>query len=105
MTEAEFIEEVRAAMRKAPSPRDAAHRVHAVCRKAATAWGMKPDIEVSLRSPVASKAHGGQRNWHVSFEAGPHDWAVEASMGSGGKVWAEPYWGFDLYFHQTEVRS
>ena len=105
MTEAEFVHAAAEALRSAKSTGEAARKIHAICREAATAWGMKPDIECSLRSPVKSAHAGDGAHWHVSFEAGPYDWAVEVSSISSPKVWAEPYYGFDLSFYSKEARS
>ena len=66
------------------------------CRKV----GMNPDYEVSIRSPKERKAQGYGENWHVSFEAGPFEWAVFASMQMPDCKWGyvEPYYRFDLDF-------
>jgi hypothetical protein len=89
MTEQEFITAAADALRKANSPQNAARRIYVVCRKAAKAWGMKPDIECKVG------------RGYVNFEAGPYDWAVAVSQAANDKVWAEPYYGFDLYFYST----
>ena len=103
MTEAQFIKAAADAISKATSPSNAARRVYAVCRKAAEAWGMKPDIEVALRRPGEAKCYGTDQSWYVTFEAGPYEWAVAASLNvdTRGKVLAEPYYSFDLSFSKA----
>lgn len=105
MTEAEFVNAAAEALRKSTSPQNAARRIYGICRKAAKAWGMKPEIECSLASPLQAARSCGSPFWHVSFEAGPYDWAVEVSMAASPKVWAEPYYGFDLHFYAKEERA
>jgi len=104
MTEAEFIKEAAEALRSATSLQNAARKVYGVCRKAAKAWGMKPEIECNLSSPLQAARGGASPFWHVSFEAGPYDWAVAVSNAFNDKVWAEPYYGFDLHFYPQEER-
>jgi hypothetical protein len=99
MTEAEFIQRAATALRTAATPQEAARGVYRACVAYAKAEGMKPEIECALRSPLQSARRGGSGHWYVNFEAGPHDWAVAVSMVSGDKVWAEPHYGFDLYFY------
>lgn len=101
MTEADFINAAAKALRNSTTPAMAATRMHTICRVAAKAWGMKPDIECALRSPEQSKAFGGGSNWYVCFEAGPHNWAVAVSEAANDKVIAEPYYGFDLSFYDV----
>lgn len=100
MTEAEFIKAAARAISASTSPAMAAKRVHTICRVAAKAWGMKPDIEVALRKPGEPRCYGTDGTWYVSFEAGPYEWAVAASLNvdTKGKVLAEPYYSFDLCF-------
>ena len=66
------------------------------CRKV----GMNPDYEVHIKTPEERKAQGYGENWHVSFEAGPFEWAVFASMQMPDCKWGyvEPYYRFDLDF-------
>ena len=101
MTEREFIKAVSKAI-AAESPEAAAKAVHALCVKAAKEWGMKPELEVSIRKPGEKRHHDHINCWSVSFEAGPYEWAIAASLNVplGSKVLAEPYYSFDLCFTQ-----
>jgi len=100
MKASEFRKIATRAIRTAATPQAAARAVHRVCVAYAKANGMKPEIECCLRSPLQSARKGGSGHWYVGFEAGPVDWAVNITIdGFGGKVWAEPYYGFDLYFY------
>lgn len=103
MTEAEFIQQAAEALRNVDTPAKAARAMHAVCKDAAKAWGMKPRIECALRTPLQSAKFGGSPFWYVGFEAGPYDWAVAASDVANDKVWAEPHYGFDMYFYAKGV--
>jgi hypothetical protein len=100
MTEKEFIRAAANAI-NAETPEDAAKAVYEVCVKAATEWGMKPDVEVSLRRPGDPRHHDAIDCWAVIFEAGPYQWAVTASLSVPlpSKVLAEPYYSFDLCFY------
>ena len=68
-----------------------------VLRRRCKAAGMDPDIECFMQ-----KEREGV--WHVSWESGPFDWAIPASMAmisANGRL-VEPYYGFDLYFYEEE---
>jgi len=100
MTDTEFTALVATAIKTAISPHAAALAVHALCRAKATADGMKPDIECAIQSPGQPRHHDQTNCWSVCFEAGPYDWAVDASLDAmTGRVIAEPYYGFDLSFY------
>lgn len=103
MTEQKFIELVAKMISSSKTPSGAAVKVYTICRIAAKAWGMKPDIEVQLRKPGELRCYGTDDSWYVSFEAGPHEWAVAASLNVSpkGKVLAEPYYSFDLCFSKA----
>ena len=104
MTDTEFIRLAATAIQTAISPHAAALAVYALCRAKATAEGMKPDIECTISAPGEDRHHDQINCWSVCFEAGPYDWAVDASLNAlSGKIMAEPYYGFDLSFY--EVRS
>jgi hypothetical protein len=93
-----------AAVRRDMTAEQAALACHAVLREAAKAAGMSPDIEVMLRKPGQPRHYDDTKCWCVAWEAGPHDWAVVASMaitGTTGKL-VEPYYGFDLMFYPGE---
>jgi hypothetical protein len=90
--------QVSEVLNKYSRPADAAKAVYKICRDYARDVGMKPDIEVQIRNPEQNVRHGYGKCWAVSFEAGPYEWAVEASM-NGGKVYAEPHYSFDLQFY------
>jgi hypothetical protein len=68
----------------------------------AKAEGMKPDIEVAIRAPGEPRHHDGIDCWSVCFEAGPYEWAIDASVHTPpNRVIAEPYYGFDLSFYNA----
>lgn len=102
MTEREFIKAVANAI-NAKTPALAAKAVHKLCREAAEAWGMNPDLEVFIRKPGEPRHHGSVDCWAVAFEAGPYEWAVSASLSVPlpCKVLAEPYYSFDLCFYKA----
>jgi hypothetical protein len=103
MTEKEFIAAVAHAISNATAPHTAATGVYGICRDYAEACGMKPDIEVALREPGEPRCYGTDGSWYVSFEAGPYEWAVAASLNVDpkGDVLAEPYYSFDLCFSEA----
>jgi len=102
VTDTEFTELVATAIKTALTPHAAALAVHALCAAKAKAENMKPDIEVAIHSPGQERHHSHTNCWSVCFEAGPYDWAVDASLNAfGGKVFAEPYYGFDLSFYEA----
>ena len=103
MTERQFIKAVADAISKAANPEAAAKAVHAECIKAANEWGMKPEIEVSIRAPGEPRHHDHVNCWAVTFEAGPYEWAIAASLNvsTKSKVLAEPYYSFDLCFSEV----
>lgn len=94
-------------------PAEGAITLWSLLRKACREQGMMPVWEVFCHSPGMSSDHfpEGGRYWRVCWESGPHDWAVEASLGRtrmsrttsfgpvvGGDWYTEPYYGFDLFF-------
>lgn len=83
----------------AQSPKEAAKAVHAFLVKQAKAQGQSAS-EVALIAPGQESYLGVKDCWIVAWEAGPHEWAIPASMEIGGQ-WghAEPYYGFDLMFY------
>ena len=91
------------------SPGAAAKAVYKRLCEEVKASGMNPDMEVGLLTPEESERFCGDRAWRVTFEAGDHEWAIAASLGSPrhgvvcysgkGKVWAEPYYSLDLGFY------
>ena len=102
MTDTEFRILVTAAINTALSPQAAALAVHALCRAKAFADGMKPDIECAIHAPGEPRHHDQTNCWSVCFEAGPYDWAIDASLNSlSSRVIAEPYYGFDLSFFEV----
>lgn len=102
MTDIDFTKLVETAIKTALTPHAAALAVHALCVAKAKTDGMKPDIEVSIHSPGQDRHHSQTNCWSVCFEAGPYEWAVDASLDAfGGKVIAEPYYGFDLSFYDV----
>ena len=102
MTDEKFIKAVSKAI-NAETPEKAAKAVYELCCKAAEAWGMSPEYEVSIRAPGESRHHSAIDCWAVAFEAGPYDWAITASLSVPlpSKVLAEPYYSFDLCFYNV----
>lgn len=104
MTDNQFIFAVANAIRLAPNTAQAAANVYELCIAKAKADGMKPDIEVAIHRPDQERHHSEIHTWGVCFEAGPYDWAVDASIEAVShgpcKVYAEPYYGFDLSFYE-----
>lgn len=102
MTEKEFIKAVGKAI-NAETPEKAAKAVYELCTKAAESWGMKPELEVSIRAPGEDRHHNDTGCWSVCFEAGPYEWAIAASLNVPlpSKVLAEPYYSFDLSFYNN----
>lgn len=103
MTESKFIKAVAKAISEAKSCEQAALNTFEVCCKAAEAWGMNPGIEVGIKKPGEPRHHSDEGCWCVTFEAGPYEWAVTASLSidTKGKVLAEPYYSFDLCFSEV----
>lgn len=103
MTEQEFIKLVAESISKATDPEEAAKATFDLCCKAAEAWGMKPSIECGIRKPGEPRHHSDESCWCVTFEAGPYEWGVTASLSvsTKGKVLAEPYYSFDLCFSEA----
>jgi hypothetical protein len=102
MTDTEFTNLVSTAIWTAHNAHAAALAVHSLCVAKAKAEGMKPDIEVIIHSPGQPRHHDGIDCWGVCFEAGPYEWAIDASIHSPlNRVIAEPYYGFDLSFYNA----
>lgn len=69
------------------------------------AAGQTPDYELAIRTPDETPRYlvGGYRAWWVVWEAGPFDWAINASFRlHRPEWWTEPYYGFDLLFYDRE---
>lgn len=96
-----FANRIAKVIKEHKTPAGAAKAVYRECRLFALASGMNPDIEVSIKKPGEPRHHDNTGCWSVVFEAGPYEWAVEASMEGGGKVYAEPYYSFDLNFYMS----
>lgn len=94
----EFSKRIAKVIASHKTPHGAAKAVYRECRLFAAQAGMKPDIEVGIWKPGEPRFNGQTKCWTVAFEAGPYEWAVEASM-AGGKILAEPYYSFDLNFY------
>lgn len=83
---------------KFSNPADAAKGLYRALVKAAEARGQKAS-EVFISPPAETNEALGYECWRVCWEAGPFDWAVEASFQiRNGKWYTEPYYGFDLLF-------
>jgi hypothetical protein len=75
--------------------------IHTALRDACPYFGHNPDCETFMRSQDMGQR--GQQH-HVSWEAGPYDWAIPASfavMTASGRL-CEPYYGFDLQLYDWE---
>lgn len=77
------------------------------------------ESEVVLDLPKsAGKRNGGHESWTVTWEGGPHEWGVGVTLGgniereyggtyevrgmvSNSAFLAEPYYGFNVQFHET----
>lgn len=96
------LSEALAPSLRGQGPEAVAKVVYEVVRKFAGDVGMKPDIECDYVEPGAQKHIPAQNGWTVVFEAGPYDWAIEASflVISRTGVSCEPYYGFDLTFYR-----
>lgn len=83
-----------------------AKAAHKVLERMARRAGHNPDIEVSIWAPGE---RAGLDRWRVSYEAGPYEWAVVASMGSifngFGEHIVEPYYSFDLCFYPSQDKG
>lgn len=99
MTDQDFIRAVAIAISKSVEPGTAACNVYRVCCEYAREHDMSLR-EVALRKPGEPRCYGTDGTWYVSFEAGPYEWAVAASLNvdTKGRVLAEPYYSFDLCF-------
>jgi len=78
-----------------------ARAIYRMLRVEAKAEGQNPDIEVSIYSPAQIRKHSPAHGdcWVVNWEAGPHDWAVHATLNGLNQACGkciEPYYGFDL---------
>lgn len=102
MTDSDFIALVAAEISRAKTPATAARNAYRVCCAYADQQGMSLR-EVQLIKPWAPRCYGTDGSWYVSFEAGPYEWAVVASLNvdTKGKVLAEPYYNFDLCFSKV----
>lgn len=82
------------------APNIAAQAIHRVLWDASKAAGQKPHIETFYRE----YGEEGKKTYHVSWESGPCDWAIQASfvvMNSINRL-CEPYYGFDLQLYDAE---
>ena len=88
-----LAEKVALAARLVTTPKARANAVLRELRKFAADVGHNPDIECFAQSV-------GYGSWRVSYEAGPHEWAIVASEAlCQVGVFAEPYYSFDLCFY------
>lgn len=73
---------------------------------AAALEGQKPAIEVSIKKPGEPRHFADATCWVVVWEAGPHEWAISASMAIGDHgVLTEPYYSFDLCFYPGDCEQ
>ena len=87
----------RAKVTEAKTKSIAAKRLYEALRQVAKDLGMNPDLEVSIWKPGE---HGHGDCWRVSFEAGPHQWAIGASSDylHNDRWYTEPFYSFDVCF-------
>jgi hypothetical protein len=81
-----------------------ARAVYNVLKTAASDEGQNPDVEVGIRAPGEPRHFADTTCWCVMWEAGPYEWAVDASFAlieASGKL-TEPYYSFDLCFYPSE---
>jgi len=78
----------------------AAKALYQALREKAVEHGQDPDSEVFIRTPEECEEAGYGRNWQVSWEAGPYEWAIGASfqVENHPHWFTEPYYSFDLCF-------
>ena len=88
--------------RRGQAPDVVARAVYETVRKFAKDIGMNPDTETDFLKPGEQKHIPAQNGWTVVFEAGPYDWAIEASFAiiEATGLSVEPYYGFDLTFYR-----
>lgn len=87
-------------LEKPVEPLLAAQTIHRVLYNTSKAAGQNPDIETFMRV----SGDEGSRMYHVSWESGPYDWAIQASfvvMDCINRL-CEPYYGFDLQLYDVE---
>ena len=84
------------------TPEAAAKAFYEAMKPVVIAAGQNPDSELYLATPQEANERGYGNNWQVSWEAGPYEWGVVASLSflfSRTKGWyTEPYYGFDVCF-------
>jgi len=80
------------------TPEAAAKGFYEAMKKVVIDCGQNPESELHLFKP--GEGLGNEGVWQVSWEAGPYDWAIGASLSfMMSKSWyTEPYYGFDLCF-------
>lgn len=87
-----LAEKVARAAAKHTKVRDRAQAAFEAICEFAKETGHNPDIECFMRPE-----YGG---WRVCYEAGPYSWAIVASEAlCQMRVFAEPYYSFDLVFY------
>lgn len=94
---------VSAAINNTPTAEAAARAVYAALCILSAKSGQNPNIEVWIESPAQSVAKGRPHGacWIVSWESGPYQWAIGASLGGHNRL-TEPYYSFDLTFYPGE---
>lgn len=99
------IEAAVAALPKATAA-TMAKAVHAVLLRHAALHGQDPACEVAIFSPGQPRYFREDNCWTVTWEAGPHDWAIGTSFAltTLTRKTVEPYYGFDLCFYPAEDR-
>lgn len=83
---------------KYKTPASAAKAFYRAIAKLNKKYGLNEN-EVILMNPKRAEEYSGIKAWAVVWEAGPYEWAIEASFEVYGP-WghAEPYYSFDLHF-------
>ncbi len=115
MIEASLASESIDLPRTKMTPEQAARALYAIVCRAAVEQGHDIGIEVSLCDPDESIRRSGWNCWQVQWEAGPHDWAVQACggldpIGIHGSIdltndragfFAEPGYSFSVCFYDS----
>lgn len=84
-----------------PTAESMARAAFAELKKIAVECGMR-ESEVGIWEPGKPRYFNDTSCWTVAFEAGPHDWAVSATLSDVFPKLVEPYYGFDLCFYPSE---
>lgn len=99
--ESRFKKAVSDAIHNTPTAEAAAKAVFEVVRAFAVESGQNPDVECAFRTPAQNEGFPHGKCYVVSWEAGPFQWAIGASLGGHNRL-TEPHYSFDLTFYPGE---